>query len=188
MRVRDPRDRDAWEQFVGVYQPMVQRYCRRQGLQDADATDVAQEVMAGVSRSIRRLNYQPARGSFRNWLFVVTRNQLRKFFRRQKPADRGAGRTSVQQALAAHPDEQETADWDEDCRRRLFEWAASRARDEFTAATWRAFVMTAVEGKAARDVGEELGITPGAVYTARSRVLARLKELIAQDLGERAPE
>lgn len=185
MRVRDPRDRDAWDLFVEIYLPMVHRYCRRQGLQDADATDVAQDVMAGVSRAIRRLDYQPARGRFRDWLFVVTRNQLRKFFRRNQRRDRGTGRTTVHQALADHPDGKETTDWHQECRRRLFEWAAARARVEFTDGTWRAFVMTAVEGKAPMDVGEALGMTPGAIYTARSRVLARLKELIAEDLGER---
>ena len=188
MRVRDPRDRDAWDQFVGVYQPMVQRYCRRQGLQDADATDVAQEVMAGVSRSIRRLDYRPDRGKFRDWLFVVTRNQLRKFYRQQNPADRGTGRTSIQQALADHPDKQQTADWNQDCRRQLFEWAAARARGEFADATWRAFVMTAVERTAPKDVADALGLTPAAVYTAKSRVLARLRELISKHVGERAPD
>lgn len=184
MRVRDPRDKQAWNQFAELYLPMVRGYCRRQGLQDADATDVAQEVMASVARAVRRLDYQPARGRFRNWLFVITRNQLRKFFTRNQRRERGSGRTSIQQMLAEQPDGRETKDWDEECRRRLFEWAAGRARAEFADTTWRAFVMTAVEGKAPKDVGEALGLSPAAVYTARSRVLSRVKELVARDVGE----
>jgi RNA polymerase sigma-70 factor (ECF subfamily) len=55
-----------------------------------------------------------------------------------------------------------------------------RVRGEFQEATWRAFWLTAVEGKNARDAGVATGLSPGAVYVAKSRVLARLKEEIQQ--------
>jgi RNA polymerase sigma-70 factor (ECF subfamily) len=186
VRVCDHNDRRAWDQFVEIYSPMVHRYCRRAGLQDADATDVVQEVMVAVSRAIGRFDHRPGRATFRNWLFTITRNELRTFLSRDKRrrADRGSGRTTMQQVLAEQPDEQETRGWEEECRVRLFEWAASRARREFADPTWRAFVMTAVEGKPVKEVEAALGLSANAVYTARSRVLARLKQLIAQEVGE----
>src|SRR5438045_5366263 len=76
LRLRDARDGVAWSEFVEVYAPLVYGYARRQGLQDADAADVCQEVLGGVAGSVGRLEYDPARGAFRNWLFTVVRRKL----------------------------------------------------------------------------------------------------------------
>jgi RNA polymerase sigma-70 factor (ECF subfamily) len=65
----------------------------------------------------------------------------------------------------------------------LFHWAAERIRGEFHDATWNAFWLTAVEGKETRQAAETLGLTIGAVYTARSRILARLRQMIEQVEG-----
>src|SRR5437868_6432315 len=45
LRLRDARDGVAWSEFVEVYAPLVYGYARKQGLQDADAADVTQEVL-----------------------------------------------------------------------------------------------------------------------------------------------
>ena len=50
IRIRDPRDGEAWETFVDTYLPMIYRYARRMGLQDADSADVSQEVLVEVAR------------------------------------------------------------------------------------------------------------------------------------------
>ncbi len=38
------RDPDAWERFVKLYSPLVYRWARQVGLQESDASDLAQEV------------------------------------------------------------------------------------------------------------------------------------------------
>ena len=53
-------------------------------------------------------------------------------------------------------------------------------RHEFQPTTWNAFWKTAVEGASPKDVGRELGMSPGAVYVAKSRVIARLRDEISQ--------
>ena len=70
----------------------------------------------------------------------------------------------------------DSAEWDAEYERRLFAWAAEQVRADFQDRTWQAFWQTAVEGRPARQVGEAIGMSAGAVYVARSRVLARLKE------------
>ena len=70
-------------------------------------------------------------------------------------------------------------------RRRLFRWAADEVQGEFAPSTWQAFWLTAVEGRPPADVAAELGLSVGAVYIARSRVLARLRQRIEQ-LGDEA--
>ena len=84
-RIRDARDDQAWSQFVDLYAPVVYRYARRQGLQEADAADLTQEVLRAVARSVGRQGYDPGRGSFRNWLFTLARNRVCNFRTRRKP-------------------------------------------------------------------------------------------------------
>jgi len=179
IRLRDRGDHAAWSRFVEVYQPLVHGFARKHGLQEADAADLAQEVLRAVARSVGRLNYDPRRGSFRGWLFTVVRNQLRDFRDRQRRQVHGSGNSGVQQLLNEQPTPPED-EWDREYERRLFTWAAEQVRPAVQPATWQAFWQTAVEGKSGQEVAQELGMTVAAVYLAKSRVMARLKEEIRQ--------
>jgi RNA polymerase sigma-70 factor (ECF subfamily) len=90
----------------------------------------------------------------------------------------------VRQLLEEQPAPEEQSTWDEDFHRRLFGCAAEQVRGDFREATWQAFWETAVEGKAAKEVAERLGLSVAAVYLAKGRVMARLKEQIRILQGE----
>jgi RNA polymerase sigma-70 factor (ECF subfamily) len=188
LRLSDPADADAWREFVSLYEPLVYDLARRKGLQDADARDLCQEVLVTVARAIDRWDPDPGRGTFRGWLFRIVRNLLVNFLTRQH-YPRGSGSTSVQELLDAQPaaDPSATALFEAEYRRRVFRWAADEVKGEFTPATWQAFWHTAVGGRSPREVAEELGLSIGAVYIARSRILARLRQRIGE-LGEEAAE
>ena len=187
VKLRDPADAGAWREFVALYQPLVYRLARRKGLQDADAHDLCQEVFRTVARAVGRWELDPARGRFRGWLSTITRNLLINFLTRRPYRLRGSGSTSVQELLESQPadDPSATAVFEAEYRRRVFRWAADEVQGEFAPSTWRAFWLTAVEGRTPAAAAAELGITVGAVYIARSRVLARLKGRINQ-LGDEA--
>ena len=178
IRVRDHRDEQAWAQFEEVYGPLVHGFARKRGLQDADAADLTQEVLRLVSRAIKTLEYDPQTGSFRGWLFTVVRNELRKFCGRRKQHEQGAGDTEMHNLLAATPAREEDAGWVEEYERQLFTVAAAQIRGDFTDATWQAFWQAGVEGTKAQKVADDLGLTVAAVYLAKSRVMARLKDQI----------
>jgi RNA polymerase sigma-70 factor (ECF subfamily) len=183
MRVRDPQDHAAWARFVEAYTPLVYNFCRKRGLQPADAADVAQEVMRAVAAALPTFGYEPQRGRFRDWLFRVTRSKLCNFYRDRQRQPAGSGQTTVHDILHEQPDPAEAAEadqWQQSWRQQAFERAVKLIRDEFQPATWKAFWGTAVEGRAAREVGDELGMSAGAVYIARSRVLSRLREAVGQ--------
>jgi RNA polymerase sigma-70 factor (ECF subfamily) len=186
-KLRDPADAGAWREFVALYQPLVYRLARRQGLQDADAHDLCQEVFRAVARAIERYEIDPARGSFRGWLARIARNLLINFLTRRPYRLRGSGSTSVQELLEAQPadDPSATAAFEAEYRRQVFRWAADEVRGEFTPSTWQAFWTTAVDGRTPADAAAELGLSVGAVYIARSRVLARLRARI-EHLGDEA--
>ena len=188
VRIRDAADREAWQQFVELYAPLVYRFMRRRGLQDADAADLTQDVLQAVARDCARLVYDPARGTFRGWLFTVARNKLHTFLKRKQ---RLLSRTEeVDFALLADPEQDEAAVWEQEYEQRLFDWAAEQVRGHFQESTWQAFWRTAVDNQPPREVAERLGLSVGAVYIAKSRVLARLREqvqLLQLEEGESRP-
>lgn len=180
VRIRDGQDAGAWQEFVRIYAPVVYGFARRRGLQDADAADLMQEVLRSVAAAAGRLEYDPKRGTFRAWLFTVTRNKLYNLLDGQRRHVRGSGDSAVQQRLNDHSagDGDAEAQWEREYQKRLAALAMERVRGEFHDSTWQAFVSTAVEGKAARETGAALQLSAGAVYVAKSRVLARLREEI----------
>ena len=176
VRVRDVSDQEAWASFVQIYAPVVYRYVRRRGLQDADAADVSQEVLRRVAAAMQEFRYDRQRGSFRGWLFTVTRNALQNF--REGDRRRMATLATYARQLIEHPPDEERDDsqiWDEEYERQLLAEAAEHVRPRFSATTWQAFWQTAVEGKSAPEISQALGISVGALYVARSRVLAKLR-------------
>lgn len=82
-RLRDRTDVEAWRTFVDLYAPLVYQFCRSRGLQEADAADVAQEVLTQVMRSAEGFVYDPSRGRFRDWHWSIVRTHIGRLYRKQ---------------------------------------------------------------------------------------------------------
>lgn len=183
VRLRDPRDAAAWELFVELYAPPVYGFARKHGFQDADAADVTQDVLRSVSRAFGRNGFDPNRGAFRAWLFTIVRNRLRDMLdsRRRHPCSNG---DSALLAAVPDPDGDPATIWEQECERQLFDWAAEQVPARFSTATWQAFWRTAVDGVSGTTVANALGLSVAAVYLAKGRVMAALKEQIQLVDGE----
>ncbi len=186
VRIKNADDVEAWVEFAKLYGPVVYGFARKRGLQDADAADVVQDVLRSVARNADRMDYDPNRGTFRGWLYTVARNKIYNFLTATKRRARGTGDVNSQERLEsiADPDDDADHQWEVEYQRTISAKAMDRIRHEFQPNTWQAFWGTAVEGKNATEVGAELNLSAGAVYVAKSRVLARLRvevqELIAE--------
>lgn len=180
IRVRDADDRDAWDEFVELYTPMIFSYATRRGLQQADAADLAQDVMLSVARSIGRFQYDRQIGAFRAWLFRVTGNRLRTLMNQKQRRAHGSGDSRVQRLLAEIPASEDESLWQTEYKKRIFEWAVNKVRVEFRSATFEAFEQTALQQQPAAQVAAALNVSVGAVYIARSRVTARIREVISE--------
>lgn len=84
IRIRDPQDSQSWNLFVDVYTPVVYRYLVKRGLQDADATDCTQDSLIEVARCIQSFEYRPEIGRFRDWLALVVRRRLYRFWNQRR--------------------------------------------------------------------------------------------------------
>jgi RNA polymerase sigma factor (sigma-70 family) len=181
-RLGDPEDGAAWKQFVELYGTLVYGFARRRGLQDADAADLAQEVFLAVAQAASRFKYDPKQGTFRGWLYGVTRHRIARFLQRRRSHPVGSGDTNLHERLTERPGrEPDPAEiWEQEYQRHLFRLAAAQIEPRFSATTWQAFWRTAVDGASGATVAQELGLSVGAVYVARSRVLARLAQQVEE--------
>jgi RNA polymerase sigma-70 factor (ECF subfamily) len=185
LRLRDPGDDRAWVEFIDLYAPLIRRIARRGGLQDADAADLEQEVFRAVAGAIGRYDPDPARGSFRGWLLRIARNLLLNLLAARRRHPPPGGGTDMLSLLEAVPDpkSQDSTVFEAEYRRRTFEWAAEQVREEFKPATWQAFWRTAVKNEEPSAVAADIRLSVGAVYVARSRVLARIRTKVEEVEG-----
>lgn len=181
VRLPDPADAQAWDEFAAVYAPLVYRLARRHGLQPADADDLVQEVFTAVARSVQKWLGNDHRGPFRAWLLRIAKNVAVNFLTRPKyrTLSTGNGDEQLHLASAAAPCEA-ASEFDLEYRREIFRWAASQVRAVVTAKTWQAFWLTAIEGETNESASRELKMSIGSVYIAKSRVMARLRDLVRQ--------
>src|SRR5688500_3843750 len=85
MRIRDPANQSAWEEFVATYSPAIHRFARHRGLQEADARDLAQNVLSAVASRIADWKFDNDQARFRTWLLRIALNQTITMYRRRKP-------------------------------------------------------------------------------------------------------
>jgi RNA polymerase sigma-70 factor (ECF subfamily) len=177
-------DSAAWERLVGLYAPLVFGWCRRWGLPEQDAADVLQEVFQAVVAHLAGFRSGREGGTFRGWLRTIAHNKVQDHFRRAGRQPRAAGGSDAQARLAQVPGaEAPGSDGGEPEERGLFLRALELIRGDFEERTWQAFWRTAVDGRAPRDVADELGMSAGGVRVAKSRVLHRLREELGDLLG-----
>lgn len=180
LRIKDPQNAVAWNELMAIYRPVIYRLARRKGLLHEDAEDLVQGVFMSVAKAIDRWDHGEGQPRFRNWLGKIARNAIVNAITRTKP-DRATGTSSVMHALASLPEEAETTQaLILECRLEAIRWASREIQSEFSDATWAIFQSIAIEGRPAPEVAQVLQRTIGAVYAARCRVAARLREKVLE--------
>jgi RNA polymerase sigma-70 factor (ECF subfamily) len=174
-----PTDEAAWRQFVDRYGKQIYSWCRRWGLQDADAHDVTQCVLLKLARRMRTFEYDRQQ-RFRAWLQTVTRHALQDFLAAQgtQPAAATAAETIGKlQTLESRDDLLARLERVFDLE--LLAAAKLRVRLRVQSQTWQAYQLSAEQRLSAVEAGQQLGMPITAVYAAKSHVLKMLQEEIA---------
>lgn len=184
----DPQNHDAWRVFLARYQPLIQGWCLRKGLNRSDADDVTLAVLAKVAQAMPAFRYERTQ-SFRAWLKTVVSNAVVDHRRSTaKPGARGDGGSVHQQAIDELPAEaDDSADLSEllsaplesDLARVQTVMARVQARvDEHV---WQSFWLTAIDGLSAAEAAERSGVKVANIYVYRNRVTKMLREEWGQD-------
>jgi RNA polymerase sigma-70 factor (ECF subfamily) len=177
---QNPDDQVAWNEFVSRYSPKIDRWCRRWGLQEADAQDVTQMVLLQLATKMRRFAYDPTR-SFRAWLKTLTQHAWSDFVAARQRAVTATGDSQTMQALGTLEARQDL----EMCLEEAFdlelmELATLRVREQVEPRTWDAFRLTALDGWSGAQAAAHLGMQVDAVFKAKSNVKKRLQEAVRQ--------
>jgi RNA polymerase sigma-70 factor (ECF subfamily) len=180
VRIRDPQDAQSWKLFVELYTPPVLRYCRLRGLQDADAADVTQEVIAQVARSMHSFEYSPERGRFRDWLGTVTRRKVNRFLTTKRLGTAGVGGDDTPEALDNLAASEVDPEWTAEFNAQILRAALDRVRPLFGPTTWQAFASVWLENRSTAETASEMGVTLEAIYVAKSKVLKRLEQEVLE--------
>jgi RNA polymerase sigma-70 factor (ECF subfamily) len=192
--LRNLDDREGWRTFFDLYWRLLYNVARRSGLDDADAQDVVQETVVGVARHMPEFRYDPARGTFKQWLFRFVRRRIADHLRRvyREPL-RG------ELALDAMAEEEESAvtlpdpggmdigtAWDQEWEKAVFEAAVARVRAQANPKHFQVFDYCVLKEWPTSKVAATLGLNAAQVYLARHRVYQAVKRAARQINRERS--
>jgi RNA polymerase sigma-70 factor (ECF subfamily) len=177
---QEPADEAAWAQFVERYGRQIYAWSRHGGLQEADAEDVTQMVLVRLAEQMRTFAYDPSK-SFRGWLRTVTRHAWSDFVRARQRGARASGDPAAADALDSLPAREELVSrLAEQFDQEVLEEATARVQLRVDPAHWEAFRLCAVEGLSGAEAAARLNRSVAAVFKARTRVQAKLREEIAR--------
>jgi RNA polymerase sigma-70 factor (ECF subfamily) len=173
-------DEKAWQDLVGLYRPLIVGWLRRQGIRPHETDDLSQDILLTVVKGLPAFSHSGRRGAFRCWLRTIMRARLSEFWdrfwkSRDRPPDGAIDPEGVLRQLE-DPNSDLSRRWDGEHDHYVLRCLLDLMEVEFEPSTMRAFRRLALDGAPGAEVARELGLSVGAVYVARSRVLKRLRE------------
>ena len=177
---QDPSDQAGWDEFVERYGRHIYRWCRQWKLQDADAEDVTQDILAKLARKMRDFTYDPSR-SFRGWLKTIAHHAWRDFEDNRRRGHAAVGDRQTQDLLLTLEAREDLAQkLEEAFDLELLEAAKVRVRLRVAPHTWEAFRLMAIEGLPVAEVAARVHLQVAMVYVAKSKVQNMLQEEIGK--------
>jgi RNA polymerase sigma-70 factor (ECF subfamily) len=171
-------DPSAWRDLTALYRPLLVGWLRYQVVPVSEVDDLVQEILLAVVEHLPSFNHSGRVGAFRGWLRTIAHNRACDFWRARGRQQQAAGGSSMVESLGQleDPDSELNRLWDAEHDRYVLRCLLELMELEFEPTTVQAFRRVTLEGAASADVAQELGISIGAVYAAKSRVLGRLRE------------
>jgi RNA polymerase sigma-70 factor (ECF subfamily) len=171
-------EEDAWKVLLDLYRPLILGWLNRQGVPAGDQADLSQEVLLSMVKFLPGFQHSGQRGAFRSWLRTIVSRRTADYWRAidaETQAQGGSGATAALQQLT-DPDSELNRQWDEEHDRFVVHCLLDRVEEEFEPITLQAFRRLALDGVSGEVAAQELGLSVAAVYVAKSRVLARMRQ------------
>jgi RNA polymerase sigma-70 factor (ECF subfamily) len=188
-RLRNVGDDASWRTFFDTYWRLIYNVARKFGLSDQEAQDIVQETVIAVARKMPQFRYDPSKGSFKQWLLLITRRRiqdhLRRLYRSLPMAPTGFGEETrraedVPTSLPA-PDAQIDAAWEREWQENIFQTALARVRQRANPKSYQVFDYCVLQNLPAREVARMLGLNAAQVYLAKHRISLTVKR-VAKEL------
>lgn len=180
IRAADKDDQSSWREFYSLYAPLIRRHAHRCGLGVSEADDIVQECMTALLKALPRFQYDRSKGRFRSYVRRMVQNQISNRLRQHTSKQL---RSNAITELAARSDGTKS-DWDRDWQRTHLEYCLGRVSTRFAPEKLAAFRAYALEGQDIAAVCKRYKLTPNQVYLAKSRIIRRLREQLANLIGD----
>jgi RNA polymerase sigma-70 factor (ECF subfamily) len=169
---------NAWKDLTDLYRPLILSWLNRQGVPVGDLEDLSQEVLLSVVKHLAAFQHSGQRGAFRSWLRAIVCSRTADYWRALDADTQAQGGSVATAALqqVADPDSELNRQWDEEHDRYVLHCLLDQVEAEFEPVTLQAFRRLAVDGVSGEEASQQLGLSVAAVYVAKSRVLARIRQ------------
>ena len=182
LRVRNLGDKDSWQEFFGIYQPLLYRYARARGLDRETADEVAQQCMVLLSKRMPTFSYSREKGGFKHWLHRLANNKISDYFRKKKLPN--VPSSNLRQARQPKVSTDEL--WEREWGKKHMSYCLKQIQDKIAPTTYQAFRYHVIAGWSVGRVSEALNISPDQVYAAKSRITRKLRAKMRDLLGDEA--
>ncbi len=186
MRLGDWKDQRSWDEFYRTYWRLIYSVAIKAGLREDEAWDVVQETVLTIAKQSLKGAYDPERGSFKMWLWNVTRWRINDQFRMRGKAPQTTSETDenqpVREPVENVPDTSGnnfSELWEREWQRNVMEAALERVKAKVSPRQFQIFDYNVLQGMNATDVRRKLGVSIAQVYLAKHRVSTILKKEIA---------
>ena len=191
-RLRDLEDSDSWRTFFDRYWRLLYNVARKSGLSDDQAEDVVQETVIAVARKMPEFRYDPAKGSFKQWLLLICRRRIQDHFRRVYSSRQPAQHASQDLAYATEnvpastlpPHAQIDEIWEQEWRENIFRAALARVRQRANPKQYQVFDCCVLQNQRPAEVARMLGLNAAQVYLAKHRLSAAVKRAVKEFEGQ----
>jgi RNA polymerase sigma factor (sigma-70 family) len=192
-RMKDWSDQASWQDFFHTYWRLIYSVAIRAGLNNSEAEEVVQETVISVAKKISEFKNDPALGSFKGWLMLITRRRIADQFRKRPPpaahaihrADETAGTSTVERMPDPASLDLDKV-WEEHWQKNLLDAAMENVKRQVSAKQFLLFYQQVVKEWPAAKVAEKYDVNLAQVYMARYRV-ARLVKKEVRKLQARNP-
>ena len=193
-RLRNLDDQESWRTFFNLYWRLLYNVARKSGLDDPGAQEIVQDTVIAVARKMTDFRYDPARGTFRQWLLRITRRRiidyLRRLYRQPPKAEVAPETLDDDEAHAAAITDQSTsaieATWNEEWEKSTFDAALARVRATINPRHFQVFDYCVFKEWPASKVAATLGLNRAQVYWAKHRVAQAMKRAVRKINDERS--
>lgn len=203
MRIRTPEDTESWREFFNMYKSSIAGLAMKGGLNSAEADEVLQETMLAVSQGIGTFDYNRAQGSFKGWLFTITRRAMYRQLRKRAPAGersnrvRSASEASAAATVQPSDSQAESTDsagdelallpdpapgleqhFEKEWRQAILAVALKRVSQQVKPKQFQMFDLYVTQQMPMSKVTRMLNVNAAQVYMAKLRVSASLRQAI----------
>jgi RNA polymerase sigma-70 factor (ECF subfamily) len=195
-RLKDWGDQKSWQDFFDTYWRLIYSVATKAGLSDAEAQDVVQETLLTVAKKVGQFKSDPAKGSFKGWLLLITRRRIADQFEKRpklQPALQSTGATSIFAPISDADDSTRTstvertpdpaffnldACWEEEWQMNQLRAATEKVKSRVSPKQFQMFELYVLREWPVSKVAGTLDVNAGQVYLAKHRVSRLLKKEI----------